>query len=415
MSKQKSSNGGTKNGTTNGGLIPMSRAGEERLTVPLSAILPSPDKVGPDGKFHPEATKVDALVRSMDALGEWTEAIHCVPGPKPGTYYQWEQHTRKYVLEQKYGPNHKVPIVVESLTPQMRLQRMAESNGEEYGATPTDRAEICRAGVMHFADRLPALVESGTVPAIDANAPRYYNAKSETPFASVLRNGDLPLFAYTSKMLAAYVFMNERTVQRALAVCNGADRLNIAPADYISGLQRDDSERVGRVMAAMGERDKRPLSEKSQNALRSFSSALSAIRNGDAVTVTANGKGIDLTEEKNANKIADAIRTGKFAVTVATTSKSKSKGRKGTTGARKSVSVRKRAQVAKMADAFKSAAGDLKKYRVAKGGMQWTPEDVTTVREAAEAFVALCKERIAVATKVADVTKVRGRKVAKKK
>jgi hypothetical protein len=149
----------------------------------------------------------------------------------------------------------------------------------------------------------------------------------------------------------------------------------------------------------MGKRDKRALSEKSKHALKSFSDALVAQRNGDAVTITANGSTVDLATEKSTEKLAEAIRSGKFAAQIVETEKSKKtkkgKGR-GATGQRKSTSQRKRAQVSKMCDTFKDAEKTLKSNRVAKGGMQWSAEDVAKVREYAQSFVDACDERIAV-------------------
>ena len=334
---------------------------ETRLRVPLSAILPSPDKLSADGKFHPEPLKIAALERSHAALGDWTDAVRCVPGPTPETYYQWQKHHRVHFLRGKYGDKHLIDIIVENLTPRMRLQRQAEDNGEAYGDTAISRAEVVAAGVRHF-QRLPELVEAGEVPAIPKGTPVYYDAASATPYAPVRGNGqELPPCAYTSIMLGNYVFQNERSVQRSLAALNGAQRLGVVTVDYFSGLQRDDAERVGRVMSAIAGNDPkapRALTAKGKEALQAFAGGLTAQRDGHAVTFTSEGKAVDVAA-LSPETLAERISTGRLKVTVKETATGAANEAARTTGKRRGnkrrgengdVHTRRRAQVTRMCE-----------------------------------------------------------------
>lgn len=402
-------NGNGKNGGT---------MSEEHLTVPLSAILPSPDKVGPDGKFYPEEEKVAALEKSIRTLGDWTEPIRVVRGKEPGTYHQWMAHTRKFVLEKIHGPSHLVPIIVEDLTPQQMLQRMAEDNGEAYGDTPVTRAEVVAAGVRHFRDNLPRLVEAGIVPAIEKDTPKFYDAASATPYAAT--TGKKGPHAYTSRMLAPYVYMNDRSVQRTLVVLNGSSRLGLAVAQVgVGKLNRDDSETVGRIMGAMP--GDAPLSEKGQKALKSLTVALASTRDGSSVLVKGDGKNIDIakltdpdTDAKERarveSKVAEAIRTGKLVVAVGekiapTASSDSGNGRS------KGAKLRKE-QVARIVKMFSGAAENVAAWRIkADEKSRWTAAEVATVREAAEKFIASTKQ----GAKGAKVANVSGGKVTKGK
>jgi len=387
------------------------RADEQRLTVPLSAIVPTPG-------WEPQESKLAKLDVSFATLGDWTEAVHVVPGPKPGTYTQYEQRHRVHKLRQLMGPDHRVPIVVDHIDTRLMLRRLAESNAEGYGNSPADHAEVAQATVAQFAKELPALVSNGTVDGISDQAPSYYDAKSDTPFRSVKRsevktetsNGSkLPPFAYSAAMVAQYAGVNERSMVRALALLDGVSRVNANVSTLTDGLNRVEAETVAKVAASMANVDKRPVGDTDRAKLKRFARELRAVNDGIDTNagVVIDGKKIDVRKlgEDGIVAVATALRTDANGSHVRFASETEETETETETPATLTESAKRAKKARAIADRIEAAAKMLSSNAKASGAKLFTDAQcaaiVAKLAEVNSALAAIERKRKAAPTATA--------------
>jgi hypothetical protein len=93
--------------------------------------------------------KVDALKASIRSTSFWGNVVARKVGRRAQLAYG---HHRKVALDETYGPDHEVDLIVRDLDDATMLRIMANDNMEEYGTNPQVEQETVRAVVLAYAD-----------------------------------------------------------------------------------------------------------------------------------------------------------------------------------------------------------------------------------------------------------------------
>jgi hypothetical protein len=163
----------------------------------------SPNRFRHLDRYPIKRDKVEALRKSYRETGFWDNIVARVRDGKPEIAYG---HHRMIALQEEYGFDHKIELIVRELDDEFMLKMMANENMEEWGTSATVELETVSAVVEAYGDGLVELPP----PSDATNKSDIRDAPSYTPggYASQPR-GARP---YTPTTVAAFLGWDRRKV-----------------------------------------------------------------------------------------------------------------------------------------------------------------------------------------------------------
>ena len=210
-----------------------------RTCFKLSEIEPNPFRRLDLYPVQPD--KIEALKGSIDSTGFWD---NLVARPKPGNPHHAEiayGHNRLEALDQLYGQEYEVSLVVRDLSDELMLKIMAAENMDEWSSSALVTLETVRAVVDAHATRQIQLPEvpKKTPKRRQRCAPSFLTGADDRCPDSDHRE------MYTSETVARFLKWNVPKVKLSLQILEAVEEELIAESD-LTGLSLKAAGRAAR-------------------------------------------------------------------------------------------------------------------------------------------------------------------------